>query len=102
MYGEKIGTYRDAGEELISVKARINDPDLGILDLVGNSKTQVEEYFGKFYMQKDDLMVYTLNKTILVIQIKDKKVEWFHFIKLNMAIDDINMLPEELLSYTLD
>ncbi len=99
IYGSKVGEYAKVDEELIAVKAKVNFYGLGELNIVGRSKKEVEEGFGKAQLIYNGFDVYFYNKTYLLLNYENGKVSWFRYIKTNLTLDMIDQLPQELFSY---
>ncbi len=99
IYGDSIGNYEDVSEQLIILKAKLNDHNLGLLDLVGTSIADIDVLFGIGYLKNKENIIFRHHKSLLIIHSKDEVVEWLKFVKTNGTIDTIEKIPDELLSY---
>jgi len=97
IYGEEIGTYDAVEEELIGIKSRIEDDDLGKLNLVGKeSVTLTEEYS---LSSSEDYLLGSSQGTILVLHISNGVVDWFRYRKTTLTIISFEDIPSYLLQY---
>ena len=97
IYGEEIGTYDAVEEELIGIKSRIEDDDLGKLNLVGKeSAILIDEYNLSI---SDDYLFGSFKGTILVLHLSNGIVDWFRYRKTTLAISSFEDVPPYLLQY---
>ncbi len=99
IYGETIGRYEDVVEELISIKGRVKDPDLGKLNVVGLSKQDIHDQVGQAVIRDQDLYVYQYMTDILILHFENDQVDWFNFLRTNLELTSLEDLPAELMYY---
>ena len=96
IHGKEIGWYEKVIEEFIAIKSKLPDPLLGHLNLVGKDRNYLLDYLGNHYIAMKDIMVYQHNGDILILHLKDKKVDWFNCIRTTLKLESGGDLPEEL------
>ncbi|MEQ8364350.1 MAG: hypothetical protein RH948_15860 [Cyclobacteriaceae bacterium] len=97
IYGEEIGTYEDASEELIGIKSMLADPDLGVLDLVGKDLLFLESELGLTINFKEQYIIERHNSFALIIYIENQKAQWFNY--LHTSLQPNVEIPEALLYF---
>lgn len=97
VYGSEIGTYEGVTEELIGIKSKLSDPDLGTLDLVGKDLSFLKTELGLGPNFKEHYIVERLNQVILIIKIENQKVQWFNY--LHTSLQPKVEIPEALLYF---
>lgn len=96
-HGE-IDQYLDENEELISLTAKVKDPDLGFLDLVDKNKTALHDLYGKPDLIKSNNWIYKKANNVLVLTLSNEKVEWIRFSRLKPELS-LQDLPDDLFKY---
>lgn len=99
IYGDKIGNYNEVEEELIAIKAKASHASLGKINLVGKSRTTIEEAYGKPQTKHLGTSVYYHNKSFLLLHYEASKIDWFKYIKTNLTLDELNKLPADYFEY---
>lgn len=99
IYGEKIGLYNKVDEALISIKAKASHRSLGLIDLVGKLREDIEHLYGKAHWEHKGTHVYHHNKSFLILHYIESKVDWFRYIKTNLTLGEINKLPPDYFEY---
>lgn len=97
IYGEEIGTYKEVSEELIGIKSRLADPDLGGLDLVGKDMNFLESELGLTINFEEQYIIERHNSRILIIYVDNQKVQWFNY--LHTSLQPNVEIPEALLYF---
>ena len=95
--GQYQYSYFDPTETLIAVYAKYNDRDLPELAFIGLDSTIIKENLGNDFIRKDHCFIYTKDKNVLVLNIKDSKVECLKYIRLNIDLTKDN-IPTSLTS----
>lgn len=98
VYGKTIGDYNKVEEELMSIKAKYNEPKLHF-DLVGYTKDQVVELFGKGENRDTQNLVYFHDHSILILHFEQEKVAWFRYLRIKDPINVVKDVPNELFEY---
>ncbi|MCF8374246.1 MAG: hypothetical protein K9H64_21670 [Bacteroidales bacterium] len=98
MFGDEISNY--AKNETIVIKSRVNDPDLGDWNFVGQNINNIYQRFGVKFISYNGLIAYNHENKVLVFKEVNDKVIWFQFVKLreDIAIDD-KLLKEFEIEY---
>ena len=95
--GEGIGTYDNVEEVLIGIKSRISDEDLGALNFVGKT---VSELTAKYEFKRSENFHFTeIKGDILLLHVADEKIDWFRYIRTKLSVKTLRDIPSELLQY---
>ena len=100
IFGEEIGYYNEVEEELIGVKSQLEDPDLGLLNLVGKDKAYLLNNLGSRFVSIEDLIIYQHNGDLLILHLMDDRVDWFNYLRTTLKIESGQDLPAELKYYS--
>jgi hypothetical protein len=98
-YGTKIGHYHDSTEVFISLKAKLQEPELRSFNLVGKSADYVKGMLGKKYKSLDSCMIYSSTNKVLVVHLLNEKVTWFKYVILQNDFTDFEEIPTSLTKY---
>lgn len=98
-FGQTVGDYYDKREVLIEIGARARDCDLGEANLVGQDLKSITERFGGGFIGKGDVIVYCMDRKALALGVRDGKVEWFHYVRINFDIRSAADIPAWLMEY---
>lgn len=99
IYGDKIGQYTTVEEALISIKAKVSHYSLGTINLVGKSRNEIAFLYGLPHFQRLQKEVYYHQDSFLILSYKDEKIEWFHYIKTNLSLEQAHELPMDYFEY---
>jgi len=97
-YGDTPGNFYDKDEELIGIRCRLRDPDLGKMNLVGLATIQIDTLLGPDYIVKDNVRIYTHKDRVLALCIKRSQVSWFQYYRLATTLNKED-IPELLLYF---
>ena len=97
IYGKEIGWYSKVDEALIGLKCRIEDEDLGQLNLVGKDTDYLNETYG--LVQTQEFMLGAHQGLLLLLHINNEKVDWFRYRRTNLDINGLDDVPSELRQY---
>ncbi|MFA0962232.1 hypothetical protein AB9P05_10520 [Roseivirga sp. BDSF3-8] len=92
--GERKHTWDDANEILIGFTVIGKDDDLKEANLYGLRKAEVESRFGVDYRVLEDVLVYSNENNVLMIQLEDSEVKKFSYARLNTGIIDEALLRQ--------
>jgi hypothetical protein len=95
-YGKNQHTYEDDTEILLELSIYNEDSNLGSINLVGLSQTDLISKFGSHYEMFDNFMVYSNKQTILLIELNNSKAQSFRYIKLNTEIINQDLINQIL------
>lgn len=95
--GEEIGTYHNVEEVLIGIKSRISDEDLGMLNFVGKTVSELRAKYE--FKRSEDFLFTEIKGVILILHIADEKVDWFRYIRTTLLVKTLRDIPSELLQY---
>lgn len=96
-FGKYRSSYFDPTETLIEVVAIMNDNDLPELAFVGLDTVKIKKKLGEDFIRKENCFIYTNDKNVLVFKIKDKRVEWLKYTRLNYFLNKDNIAPDLLM-----
>lgn len=92
-------SYENDNEILVGVQSIIKWDLLGNSDFVGKSEVDIEGRFGESYTQRDNCRVYWLDDELLILNMADKKVNWFKYFWLNAPIENPDSLPDNFFTW---
>lgn len=98
IHGKQLGNYDTVVEDLIGLKSRLADPDLGKLDLVGKEQQFLLTNFGIRPNYREEYIIEGVNGTLLIIYLKDEKVQWFNYLRTHLKLENED-IPEALLHF---
>jgi hypothetical protein len=98
-FGTEYGHYRDSSDIFISLKTKVQEPELRSFNLVGKSRGYIKDMLGDRYVTTDGCMIYSRTNKVLVINFKDDKVAWFKYTILQKNFREYEMIPAKLLVY---
>ncbi len=93
IYGREIGNYENVSEELIGIKSKLEDLDLGSLNIVGLAQDDLLDRFN--ISPSENYIVKEHNGDLLIIHFENGKVNWFNYLRSNLDLSN-DPLPEEL------
>ena len=106
-FGETVGDFYDANEELIAIECAMENETLGDLNLYGMENVEVEQKFGEpdrveemqsFYV--NDNAVLSLHYTLMSDSMNERiKVDWFKLVHINSTFSLNKKIPDYLLNY---
>ncbi|GEM_PF-6732623 len=95
-FGEDIGYYSDTNEVFIGIKSRFQDEDLGSLNIVGQTLKEVQKNFSGKAIVDNELVLIPSRHNLLVLHMKEGRVEWFNYVKLGFELTAMEQLPDQL------
>jgi len=98
-YGKKPGDFYDSNEELIAIKSRFADPQLGKLNLVGMSVDSIRKQLGSPFVERDGMLIYHINSRALSLGTASGNVKWFKYVRLQKCFVDTDNIPAALLKF---
>lgn len=91
-YGKNKHKYEDETEILIELRIFNKDLDLGKANLVGLTKMELESEFGANYLVFENGIVYSNKNKVLILELKNSKVNSYRYIKLNSNKIDVDLI----------
>lgn len=96
-FGDKIGTYSDDNETLISLSAKVNNELLGNSNFVGTNMAEIKARFGEPLLTESSVDIYTQGGRSLALAYDNRnEVEWFRYAYLdtNLQLNDSALIKE--------
>ncbi len=98
-HGTEVGDFYDTNEELIAIKSRLSDPQLGPMDLVGESVDTLQKQFGVPFAVVDDVLIYYGDSRAISLGTSNGKVNWYKYVRLDRSLADPADIPACLLKF---
>ena len=97
IYGEKIGTYEKVEEQLLGIRSRITDEDMGKLNLIGKDASFLLERYD--LERSGDYLFGAIDGDVLILHLSKSSVDWFFYRRTNLTIKNFEDIPPYLLEY---
>lgn len=94
--GTVIGGFYEDRDELVQIFAEFSDPDLGNLNLIGKNIIEIECLLGKPNFAFENYIFYSRDNQLLMLFMKNNRVNWFKWSKLKNGIQTIDDIPLEI------
>jgi len=83
--GMNVSGYMDTSEVFIQLSSDMVDKDLGKINLLSFSKTEILKKFGNNYLSKGNTLIYQYNKTLLIYTSL-----WFKVVRTNKTFKNFS------------
>lgn len=88
--GEEVGTFLEQDELFVGLKMKAEDADLGKLNLVGKSRSEVQNILGFPQMEKEHLWIYWDRSYALKVGFNlNGEVDGFHYLQTSKEIETL-------------